>query len=134
NVVNAVKSGKKVFEIGNDIQLDWKQVSQDAKKLNGKIDQDLYQRFLDKKAGATRDQTDGYLLTLDGVIADNDVSQRDMNEAEERFVRQRDRADDQNRRANGLTTSGGIAARRDNIRDGGLNGNKPPAALSGTQN
>lgn len=128
-IASQVKSGQDIFSIANAHRLNWKQVGDNAKKLNAQIDQDLYHRFLDKKAGTEKDQADGYLLTLDGVIADNSVTPGDMNEAGERFRRQRDRADDQNRRANKLDDAAANSARRDNLRSSGPGGNQPPTGL-----
>src|SRR5262249_22778999 len=44
--INAqLKSGKTIFQIADDQHLDWKKVGDQAKALNGKIDDNLYKHF-----------------------------------------------------------------------------------------
>jgi hypothetical protein len=124
-----LKAGKTIYQIGDERHANWSQIAADAKKLNSKIDNDLYQRLLDRKAGTARDQADGYMLSMDGVTADNDVSKGDISEAEDRYVKKRDQADEANRRANKLDTSAENSARRDNLRSSGPGGNKPPTGV-----
>jgi hypothetical protein len=133
DIASQLKAGKNIFAIADADKIDWRQVGEEAKKLNSKIDQDLYQRLLDKKAGVALDQKDGYLLSLDGVVADNEVSKGDLNQAQERFMKQKDRADDQNHRANKLDASGENSGRTDNVRSGGPGGNKLPPTITGPQ-
>ncbi len=58
---------------------------QSAKKLNDKIDDNLYKHFLHEKADKQRDQVDKYNVLYDGVKADNDVSQDEIEQALNRY-------------------------------------------------
>ncbi len=127
-------SGKDIFQVGDDLHANWKQVANDAKKLNGKIDDNLYKHFLDPKADDAKDAADNYALSLDGVKADSDVKQDEISQAQDRYVMWRDRADAATKRGGKLNTADQNAAYRDNVRSagpqsqGGGAGGAPPAA------
>lgn len=87
-----LKSGKNVYEIGNEVHADWKQIADQAKKLNSRIEDNLYNHFLGKKPAQGADSNDIYEAQMDGVTADNSVSQQDMAEAQARYLFWRDRA------------------------------------------
>jgi hypothetical protein len=135
-IAASLKAGKNISQIASEHQLNWKELNNEAKKLNAKIDDNLYTYLLDRKKSESQDQADGYLLTLDGVIADNQVSKSDMDQAGDRYVRIKDRAEEFNRRANRLSIPDQQAAYRDNVRSGGPQGSggagpsggAPPAA------
>jgi len=122
DIAAKVKAGKDIFQIAGEHQANWKQILDDAKKLNGKIDENLYTYLEDRKKATARDQADGYLLNLDGVTADNQVSQGELSQAEDRYVRVKDRAEEASRRANRLSTADQQAAYRDNARSAGPQG------------
>jgi len=103
-----LKSGKKMADIANAQHLDWKQLAGDAKKLNSKIEDNLYKHFLNGKADAERDAAENYDPTIDGVAADSDVSKDEIAEAEHTYVTWRDRADQA--RGSSLDTSSEKAA------------------------
>jgi len=69
-----LKSGKKMADIANAQHLDWKQVAGDAKKLNARMEDNLYKHFLNGKADADRDAAEGYDPTIDGVPAEKESS------------------------------------------------------------
>jgi hypothetical protein len=93
DIAAQLKSGKKMVEIANAQHLDWKEVAGDAKKLNTKMEDNLYKHFLNGKADADRDAAEGYDPTIDGVAADNDVSKDEIADAEHTYLLWRDRAD-----------------------------------------
>jgi hypothetical protein len=93
DIAAQLKSGKKMVEIANAQHLDWKQVAADAKKLNTKMEDNLYKHFLNGKADADRDAAEGYDPTIDGVAADHDVSKDEIADAEHTYLLWRDRAD-----------------------------------------
>jgi hypothetical protein len=93
DIAAQLKSGKKMVEIANAQHLDWKQVAGDARKLNTKMEDNLYKHFLNGKADADRDAAEGYDPTIDGVAADKDVSKDEIADAEHTYLLWRDRAD-----------------------------------------
>lgn len=87
------KAKKNIGQIANEQHADWKQISSDAKKLNAKVEDNLYKHFVNVKANAQRDLADQYDPTFDGVSADNDVSKEDIADAEHTYQISRDRAE-----------------------------------------
>jgi len=85
------KTGKSIVQITNDSNANWKQIAADAKKLNSRIEDNLYKHFLRPQSDMLRDQTE-YDAVHDGVKADNDVSKEDLAEAQQTFIRWRERA------------------------------------------
>jgi len=108
DIAAQLKSGKKMADIANAQHVDWKQLAGDAKKLNSKIEDNLYKHFLNGKADAERDAAENYDPTIDGVAADSDVSKDEIAEAEHTYVTWRDRADQA--RGSSLDTSSEKAA------------------------
>jgi len=87
-----LKAGKTMQQIANENHLDWKQLAVDAKKLNTKMEDNLYRHFINGKADAERDQAEGYDPNIDGVTADNSVSQDEIAEAQNTYLLWKDRA------------------------------------------
>jgi len=87
-----VKTGKTVWQIADEQHADWKQIGSEAKKLSSKVDSNLLGHFVNHKAEAERDRTDGYNPFLDTVRADNKVSQQELEDAQDRYVFLRDHA------------------------------------------
>jgi hypothetical protein len=114
-----LKAGKNIFQIGNDQHADWKRIASEAKRLNSRIEKNIYRHFLDPAADGKRDQADKYDVMSDGVRSDNDVTAKDIAEARERYVLWRDRAAGPN--GGRLDSADEQAARHghDHIRDGG---------------
>jgi hypothetical protein len=116
-----MKSGKTAWQIASERNANWKQLASDAKKLNGKIDDNLLRYFTHRKADLERDVTDGYNPLFDSVVADNRVSPDDVTEAQNRYAFLRDHA--------GVMTDGKLdtisehaaqnTSRPDPIRNGG---------------
>ena len=93
DIIAQLKAKKTMTDIANDQHADWKQIASDAKKLNGKIEDNLYKHFLNSKVNLARDEADKYDLNFDGVKADNDVSKDEIAEAETTYQLWRDRAE-----------------------------------------
>jgi hypothetical protein len=116
-----MKSGKTAWQIASERNANWKQLASDAKKLNGKIDDNLLRYFTHRKADLERDVTDGYNPLFDSVVADTRVSPDDVTEAQNRYAFLRDHA--------GVVTDGKLdtisehaaqnTSRPDPIRNGG---------------
>lgn len=87
-----LKAKKSMADIANDQHADWKQIAADAKKLNNKVEDNLYKHFLNSKADLARDQADKYDPNFDGVAADNDVSKDEIAEAENTYQKWHDQA------------------------------------------
>jgi hypothetical protein len=129
DIAAQLKAGKKIGEIANANHADWKQIAADGKKLNTRMEDNLYKHFLDGKPLTQRDTTENYDPMIDGVSADNDVSKDDIADAERTYQLWRDRADQ--KRASTLDSSSEKAARGqrgDPIRDkaGSLGTANPP--------
>jgi hypothetical protein len=91
DIAARMKTGKTVWQIADEEHADWKQIANEARKVNGKVDNNLLAHFANKKGEAELDKADGYDPSVDTVAADNGVSKQDMDEAQERYVALRDR-------------------------------------------
>ena len=120
DIAAQLKAGKGIVDLANERHLDWKQVTADAKKANQAADQNLYQYFLKQKESAAQDEKDQYDVHYDGVKADADVSQNDISAAQDRYLREKDRAANaQGDRGKGLSTGDERVAYTDHVSDSG---------------
>lgn len=128
DIAARMKTGKTVWQIADEEHADWKQIASEAKKVNGKVDNNLLAHFANKKGEAELDKADGYEPSVDTVAADNGVSKQDMDEAQERYVALRDRTSF----GGNLNTSDENAARQTRTDPNSTGGptNPPPAATS----
>ncbi len=92
DVAMRLQAHQTIFQIANDQHVDWKKIADDAKKLNGKIEDNIYKHFLHADADRDRDLTDKYDSTADFVKADTDVTPAEILEAQETYVQWRNRA------------------------------------------
>lgn len=120
DIASQLKAGKNIYQIGNDQHANWKQIASDAKKLNSKIEDNLYKHFLNDKADKARDLADNYDPNFDKVKADGDVSKEDLASAQDVYILWRDRATS-GRTDTALDTADERAARQghDHVRNGG---------------
>ena len=109
DIAAQLKAGKKMSQIASEQHADWKQIAADAKKLNAKVEDNLYNHFLNGKPLTERDAAEGYDPMIDGVAADNDVSKDEIAEAERTYLLWRDRADQ--KKGSNLDTSSEKAAK-----------------------
>jgi len=87
------KAGKSAPAAANELKANWKQIASDAKKLNSKIEDNLYAFFVGRKGEKeAADATDVYDATMDGVSSDTSVSQQDLADAQDRYLFWRNRA------------------------------------------
>ncbi|HZP16399.1 MAG TPA: hypothetical protein VFB00_00440 [Terriglobales bacterium] len=92
-IVAQLKSGKTIQQIANDQHANWTKIAEDAKKLNTRVDDNLYHYFLDEKRATAQDTADKYDPHYDGVKADaDDASEKEIATAGERFRLWKDRA------------------------------------------
>jgi tetratricopeptide (TPR) repeat protein len=94
------------------IILDWKKIADDAKKLNGRIEDNIYKHFLHAEADRGRDLTDKYDSTADWVKADADATQAEILEAQEIYVRWRDRAASVEGKGGAISASDKLASKK----------------------
>jgi hypothetical protein len=87
-----LKAGKSVADIANELHADWKLIGDQAKKMNSRIEDNLYSFFLTNKKVEPMADPDAYNAATDGVAADLAVSQPDLADAQDRYVFWRDRA------------------------------------------
>jgi hypothetical protein len=80
-----LKSGKNIWQIAEEHQANWKQVANEAKKANSRIDTNLLKHFSRSKAVAEREVADGYDPFLDSVKADNNVTPQQIADAQDRY-------------------------------------------------
>jgi hypothetical protein len=93
DIAAQMKAGKKMGEIADERHADWKAIASDAKKMNAKVEDNLYNHFLNGEPLTKRDAAEGYDPMIDGVAADNDVSKDEIAEAERIYLQWRDRAE-----------------------------------------
>lgn len=120
DIAAKIKSGKNIWQIASEQHANWKQLANDAKKLNGRVDTNLLKHFANRKAGAERDVAEGYDPFLDSVRADSNISQEEIADAQTRYIFLREHA--------GVTSGGNLDlpteqaarnARSDPVRNGG---------------
>ena len=87
-----MKMGKTVWQTAVEEHADWKQIAAEAKKLSSKVDVNLIGHFVNKRAEAERDRTDGYDATRDTIAADNNVSGQEIEDAQKRYTFLREHA------------------------------------------
>ena len=103
---------KSMIQIANDRGVDWKQVLARAKKLNDKIEDNIYKHFLHSRADTERDITEKYDARLDWVKADSDPARAEIIEAQEIYVLWRERASNVEGQGSKVSTSQELASRR----------------------
>jgi len=92
DIADQLTARKPLTDIANQSHADWKQIAEDAKKLNKEIEDNLYDFFLNDRAVKNTDPSYVYDPTYDGVRADLEVSKEDLADAQDRYVFWRDRA------------------------------------------
>jgi hypothetical protein len=89
-----LKAGKTIGEIANEQHVNWKQIAEDAKKLNAAVDTNLYNYFVGTKKSEAQDAADKYDPHYDGVKADaDDANDKDIDIAQKRYLRWKEQAD-----------------------------------------
>src|ERR1700686_3354358 len=92
DIAAQLKAGKNIGQIAAERHLDWKQAGLDAKKLNAKMQENLYKHFVNASADTARDLDEGYDPMIDGVAADNNVPKDDIDDAQRTYLQLKDRA------------------------------------------
>ena len=115
-----LKGGKDIFQIAGEAGVNWKEVNDRAKKLNSKIDDNLYKHFLHPKDDKAPPKADDYNIMYDGVKADGEVSQSEIEQAQDRYLLWLQRASPNSDKR--LGTADEKAAAYDHVRSGGPHG------------
>jgi hypothetical protein len=130
DIATRIKAGKTVWQTADEMNADWKQIANEAKKMNGKVDVNLLEHFTKRKVEHERDLAEGYDPFLDTVAADSAVSQPEVEEAQKRYVFLRDHAGVvSDASLDTSTEKSARIVRTDPIRTGGpaATGTTPPA-------
>jgi hypothetical protein len=91
DIVAQLKVGKKITAIADERHVDWKAIAEDEKKFNSLVDNNLYKYFMMQKetvkpaAMQSTPKAEEYDVHYDGVKADADVEQKDIEDAGQRF-------------------------------------------------
>src|ERR1700739_1023859 len=112
DVAMRLQAHQTIFQIANEQHADWKKIADDAKKLNGRIEDNIYKHFLHAEADKGRDLTDKYDSTRDWVKADTDATQPEILEAQEIYVRWRDRAASIEGKGSAVSSTDKLASQR----------------------
>ena len=128
-----LKAGTTIADLANQQHVDWKGITEDARKLNKTVDDNLYAFFLGKKATDAQDAADKYQVNYDGVKADADISQKDIADAQSRYLAFRDRAESARRKDHTLSAGDERVAYSDHVGTGGpQNGGRGASGTAGT--
>jgi hypothetical protein len=142
DIAAQLKTGKKIAEIANDRHVDWKAIAGDAKKLNARVDNNLYKYFLiEKKKNSAQPAAlknappppavEEYNVHYDGVKADaDDVSEQEIADAQARFLMWKDAA----AKAKGDNKTLGLQDERIGYADHTQGPTAPGAGTSGSGN
>jgi hypothetical protein len=112
DVAMRLQAHETVFQIANEQHADWKKIADDAKKLNGRIEDNIYKHFLHADADRDRDLSDKYDSTADWVKTDADPTPAEIVEAQEIYVQWRDRAAAIEGKGSGVSASDKLASQK----------------------
>jgi hypothetical protein len=87
DLLPAFKSGKNVWQIGNDMNADWKHVGGETKKLNDQLESSFYHYFLTPPQKPAADEHQ-YKAANDSLPVDKEgLSGKDLSAAQDTFAR-----------------------------------------------
>lgn len=122
DLATKLKTGTSIGDIANQQHVDWKDMMQESKKLNAAIDGNLYNFFLGKKETVAQDTADKYDVHYDGVKADGELTQQEIDGAQKRYLALKDRAESTQRKDHTLSTGDERVAYSDHVSTGGPQG------------
>jgi hypothetical protein len=80
--------GRTIWEIGKERHADWRQIANDAKKLNDRIEAAFYNFFKDGHPEVVRASSDGYDAAKDSIPADQEgLTKQDIASAQDTYLR-----------------------------------------------
>jgi hypothetical protein len=87
-IATELQAGKTIWEVGNEQHADWRQIANDAKKLNDRIEAAFYNFFKDGHPDALRGSSDGYDAAKDSIAADQEgLTKQDIASAQDTYLR-----------------------------------------------
>ncbi len=89
DITSRLRFGKNILQVAEDLHVDWKQVLSNAKKLNGKIEKNLYEYFVDPKEDKGREAEETYNVFVDIAKADAVIGEDDLDSARDVYMRLR---------------------------------------------
>ena len=101
-----------IYNVARDHRADWKQIASEAKKLNSKIEDNIYKHFLHTSLDAERDAGEKYDPKLDWVKADADATPAELLEAQEIYVLWRTRAGQIGGKGDNVSSSDALASHK----------------------
>ena len=107
-----LQAHKTLYQIAKEHGADWRHIAADAKKLNGKFEDNVYKHFLSSEKDKARDLADKYDAIQDWVNADRDATQPEIEEAQATYVLWRDRAAQTAGTAGNVSSSERLASQR----------------------
>lgn len=90
-----LKAGKNVWDAGNALNTNWRQIAAEAKRFNDRVDDNIYKHFTNEKnskADDVLDAAEGYDAERDRIRPDMEVLPEELSEAERRYIFWRDQA------------------------------------------
>jgi len=81
-----LRTRKTIFEIAGAYHADWKRVVADARKMNNRINDNIYKHFLHAEKDKERDLLEGYNPVADLVRADGDATPEEIQKAQIEYV------------------------------------------------
>ena len=85
-IVPHLRSHKNVVEIANVFHANWQQIAADAKKMNSRIEDNLYKHFLHPDKDTATDLLEQYKPSEDLIKADADVPPEEVLKAREQYM------------------------------------------------
>jgi hypothetical protein len=85
DVTAELKKGKNLVQIANDQRLDWKQIAAEGKRVNGKIEENLYGYLIRDKADMAHETAESYVPATDSAPADMGARQKDTDAAQDTY-------------------------------------------------
>jgi len=89
DITSRLRSGKNILQVAEEFHADWKQVLNNAKKLNGKIERNLYDYFVDPKEAKDREADERYNVFVDIAKGDATIGDDDLDSARDVYMRLR---------------------------------------------
>jgi hypothetical protein len=86
DIAASMKTGKTLWQTADEEHADWKQIASEAKKVGGKVDNNLLAHFTNQKSELEKDHADGYDPLRDSVKADSEVTEHEIEEAQQRYM------------------------------------------------
>ncbi|HEY8671234.1 MAG TPA: hypothetical protein VIL63_10380 [Terriglobales bacterium] len=85
-IVSQLRSHKNVLEIANDSHTNWQHIIADAKKMNSRIEDNIYKHFMHPDKDKATDLLEHYQPSADLIRADADVAPEEIVKAQSQYM------------------------------------------------